>query len=154
MQLLELQAQGVKGCSPAVRVALKPGYLVLKPPGPMPPFAALLAAPLASRRFCGKNVCHGVLLTPERAARMAQPRHAAGEVYLMAVRLYLEKHGQKKMHDPTALACHLYPEIGTWFRGRPTRNAEGWTTVPDPVGDHILADVNHERLWECLLGRT
>ncbi|HVE81231.1 MAG TPA: chromosome segregation protein SMC [Myxococcales bacterium] len=44
MYLLELQAQGVKGCSPSVRAPLKPGYVVLKPPGAMPPFAALAAS--------------------------------------------------------------------------------------------------------------
>jgi len=45
MYLLELQAQGVKGCSATVRAALKPGYIVLKPPGtPPPPVAALASA--------------------------------------------------------------------------------------------------------------
>ena len=44
MYLLELQAQGVKGCSPTVRAALKPGYVVLKPPGALPPLAALASA--------------------------------------------------------------------------------------------------------------
>ncbi len=49
MFLLELQAQGVKGCSPSVRAPLKPSYVVLKPPGAAsPPLAALAAAILYS----------------------------------------------------------------------------------------------------------
>jgi hypothetical protein len=49
MYLLEFQAQGVRAMSPAVRVAFKPGYLVIKPPGAaLPPFAGLAAALLYS----------------------------------------------------------------------------------------------------------
>ncbi len=33
MQFLEFAFQGVRGCSPTVRAALRPGYLVLKQPG-------------------------------------------------------------------------------------------------------------------------
>lgn len=115
---------------------------------------AILAAPLRSRQFCGKNVCHGVVLTREMVGRFAPPRNAAGEVYLEAVRLYFEHHDEKKLHDPTALICHLDPDVGTWFRGRPQRAGSGWTTVFDPEGDMVLADVDHERLWGRLLSRT
>jgi hypothetical protein len=45
MYLLELAAQAVRGFSPAVRITLKPGYLVLKPPGAeVPPLSALITA--------------------------------------------------------------------------------------------------------------
>ncbi|HYV47694.1 MAG TPA: chromosome segregation protein SMC [Myxococcaceae bacterium] len=44
MFLLELQAQGVKGCSPTLRAPLKPGYVVLKPPSTPPPSLSSLAA--------------------------------------------------------------------------------------------------------------
>lgn len=45
MFLLELAAQGVKGCSPVTRAALKPGYVVLTPAGSGPvPFSALTVA--------------------------------------------------------------------------------------------------------------
>lgn len=45
MLLLELAAQAVRGFSPAARVALKPGYLVLKSPAATPsPLAGLLSA--------------------------------------------------------------------------------------------------------------
>ncbi|MBX7116999.1 MAG: chromosome segregation protein SMC [Myxococcaceae bacterium] len=47
MQLLELAAQAVRGCSPSVRLALKPGYLVLKSPGDKPaPLASAIATVL------------------------------------------------------------------------------------------------------------
>src|SRR6185295_17567582 len=44
MFLLELQAQGVKGCSPTLRAPLKPGYVVLKPPSTPPLSLSSLAA--------------------------------------------------------------------------------------------------------------
>jgi hypothetical protein len=45
MYLLELAGQSVRGLSPALRVALKPGYVVLKPPGAeSPPLATLISA--------------------------------------------------------------------------------------------------------------
>lgn len=45
MLFLELAAQGVKGFSPSIRVALKPGYLALKSPIDLPaPLAGLVAA--------------------------------------------------------------------------------------------------------------
>src|SRR5687767_500271 len=45
MYLLEFQAQGVRAMTPTTRVALKPGYLVIKPSGStVPPFAALAAS--------------------------------------------------------------------------------------------------------------
>jgi len=114
---------------------------------------ALLNAPFALRRFCGKNVCHGIYLDQKRSEGFLEPRNAAGEVYTRAVRMYLERHEGKKMHDPTALACHLYPDIATWFRGQPRRKDSGWTTHPWSNGDYVLADVDHERLWEVILGR-
>jgi hypothetical protein len=114
---------------------------------------ALQTAPLALRRYCGKNVCHGVVLDRKRAEGLSEPKNSAGEVYTRAVKLYLERHEAKKMHDPTALACHLHPEIATWFRGRPMRNSHGWTTFPYCDGDYVLADVDHERLWDVILNR-
>src|SRR5581483_3763437 len=114
---------------------------------------ALLKAPLALRRFCGKNVCHAVFLDKEVATGLGEPKTVAGEVYNRAVKLYLERHDGKKMHDPTALACHFYPEIATWVRGYPVRHKDGWTTRLAEDGDYILADVDYDRLWEILLNR-
>lgn len=122
------------GCRDAVETTLKAGFAI--------------------RRFCGKNVCHSIILDKEKASRMTPARSAAGEIYLEAVRLYLERHEEKKMHDPTALVCHLHPEIATWFRGRPRKERGNWTTEPNENGDFVLADVDRERLWRHLLERT
>jgi len=115
---------------------------------------ALLDAPLKLRRFCGKNVCHSIILTRDQLEFFVPPRNVAGEIYIEAVTIYLERHEQKKMHDPTALVCHLHPEIATWFRGRPVKAGSGWSTSPDPDGDYILADVDRDQLWTHLLERT
>jgi hypothetical protein len=64
--------------------------------------------------------------------------------------MYLEEHGEKKFHDPTALVCHLHPEVGTWVAGKPARLGDGWTTVAGE--DRVLADVDREGLWRHLLG--
>jgi len=115
---------------------------------------AVLAAPLKLRRFCGKNVCHSIVLNKDYCNMMTEPRNQAGELYLEAVKLYFERHEEKKMHDPTALACHLHPEIATWFRGSPVRQGGNWSTKPDPNGDYVLADVDRDKLWEHILKRT
>jgi hypothetical protein len=71
------------------------------------------------------------------------------------MRLYLDKHEEKKFHDPTALVCHLHPdEVVVWVRGRVAKKEQGWTTDIDPDGDHVLADVKRERLWQHLLNWT
>ncbi|MBX5483493.1 MAG: chromosome segregation protein SMC [Myxococcaceae bacterium] len=49
MYLLELVAQGLRGCSPTTRAALSPGYVVLRPPGAEPvPLAGVISALLYS----------------------------------------------------------------------------------------------------------
>lgn len=115
---------------------------------------ALLEAPLQIRRFCGKNVCHSIILDKEKVGKMAPARNKAGGLYLEAAKIYFDRHNEKKMHDPTALVCHLHPEIATWFRGKPAKKGSGWTTHPDPDGDYILADVDQNQLWKHILERT
>ena len=111
----------------------------------------LLKAPITERRFVGKNVCHTLLYDRARHEAMPapDPANSAARLFLLAMRLYLEKHPEKKWHDPTAAACHLHPEIGTWARGRVTKIDGGWGTVPDDKGDLILADIDREALWGC-----
>jgi len=46
MHLLSLELQNVRGFSPSVRLALKPGYLLLKPPSPQPPLLGELLSAL------------------------------------------------------------------------------------------------------------
>jgi inosine-uridine nucleoside N-ribohydrolase len=110
----------------------------------------LMAAPIADRRFVGKNVCHTIVYDQAIHDGMrAEPHNAAAELFMLGMNAYLKTHHEKKWHDPTAAVCHLHPEIGTWFRGRVRRVEAGWGTVADPEGDHVLADVDREALWAC-----
>jgi pyrimidine-specific ribonucleoside hydrolase len=113
-----------------------------------------LSGNVAERRLVGKNVCHTVLFTREvfAACRPQSAKDpAAADLFVEAAEMYFRQHDVKKFHDPTAAACHLHPEIGTWFRGKTVKEQDGWTTVPDPAADYVLADVDYERLWDCIL---
>lgn len=112
--------------------------------------AVLTAAAVADRQFVGKNVCHTVVYDAAIHATMPPPPadNPAAELFRLAMEMYLESHPAKKWHDPTAAACHLHPEIGTWVRGRVTKLGGGWGTVADEAGDSILADIDRDALWE------
>jgi inosine-uridine nucleoside N-ribohydrolase len=111
----------------------------------------LLKAPIAERRFVGKNVCHTLLY--DRAFHASMPAADAGKpatvLFMAGMEVYLRAHEAKKWHDPAAAALHLHPEIGTWVRGRVTKIEAGWGTVADEGGDLILADVDRAALWGC-----
>ena len=94
----------------------------------------LLEAAIPDRRFVGKNVCHTLLYDRALHATMpaAEPGQAGDQCSSRpAWRRTCEHHEEKKWHDPTAAACHLHPEIGTWVRGRVKRIEGGWGTVAD-----------------------
>jgi pyrimidine-specific ribonucleoside hydrolase len=111
----------------------------------------LLNAPIPDRRFAGKNVCHTLLYDRTFHATMpaADPGSPAQVLFMAGMDAYLREHEAKKWHDPTAAACHLHPEIGTWVRGRVARIEGGWGTVADESGDLVLADVDRDALWDC-----
>ena len=101
--------------------------------------AVLSAAPISDRRFVGKNVCHTVVYDRAVHATMQAPPsdNPAAGLFRMAMDLYLKSHPAKKWHDPTAAACHLHPEIGTWVRGRVIKlegGCPGWTPRGLPEG--------------------
>ena len=106
-----------------------------------------LSAPIAERRMVGKNVCHTVVFDAETRARL-RPQSAAAEFFCEAADFLMERMDAKKFHDPTAAACHFHPEIGSWVRGRTVRKNRGWGTELDPAGDHVLAAVDYEALWD------
>jgi inosine-uridine nucleoside N-ribohydrolase len=111
----------------------------------------LLKAPIAERRFVGKNVCHTLLYDRAFHATMppADPDNPATVLFMAGMQAYLKHHEEKKWHDPTAAACHLHPEIGTWVRGQVKKIEGGWGTVADEDGDLILADIDRDALWSC-----
>lgn len=106
---------------------------------------------IAHRQFVGKNVCHTVLFTKTQLDQMATPRDRASELFKEGMTYYLEKHDQKKFHDPTAAVCHLHPEIGSWVRGKTKKMESGWGTELDENGDYILADIDYDALWKHIL---
>lgn len=116
---------------------------------------AFLNANIEDRRMVGKNVCHSVLFNMEVLNEMERQQTckngAAMTLFEYAAYMYFEKHTEKKFHDPTAACLHLHPDIGVWFRGKTTKMEGGWTTQPDPSGDHICADIDIGRLWQTLL---
>lgn len=110
----------------------------------------VLATQADEKRFVGKNVCHTIVLDRERFESFAEPRCEASRLYHACMKLYFAKRKEKKLHDPTALACHLHPEVGVWYLGSPVREAGGWTVKPSNLDAKILADVNRDKLWEHL----
>jgi pyrimidine-specific ribonucleoside hydrolase len=111
---------------------------------------ALLKAKVNTRQFCGKNVCHTILYDRAIFEAMSRPKNRASELFLEAMALLLDKHEEKKFHDPVAAVCHLHSEIGTWVRGRVQKIEAGWGTVLDEAGDYILADLDCTAFWRCI----
>lgn len=110
---------------------------------------AILKADVSRRRFVGKNVCHTVVFDFEKFERLAPERDEASRLYRATMFIYLCEHKEKKLHDPTALACHLHPDIGWWYPGTPLFANGKWTTIPGT--SDVLADVERELLWDVLL---
>jgi inosine-uridine nucleoside N-ribohydrolase len=113
---------------------------------------AFLNGNITDRRFVGKNICHTVEFNRNMFQGMAKPTCRAAELFMEGATLYFQKHSSKKFHDPTAAVLHIYPEIGTWIRGKVVKQKEGWTTIPDENGDSVLVDVDYEDLWKHIQG--
>ena len=113
---------------------------------------SFLNANIEDRRFVGKNVCHTVLYNKERFAKMSKPKDRASELFIEGMGMYLEKHEEKKFHDPTAAVCHLHPDIGYWMSGEVRKMESGWGTTisvrSDRPGDFVLAHIDYNALWE------
>lgn len=110
---------------------------------------ALLASD-TDRYFVGKNVCHTIVYNRDVYNQRVIPSlNRAMELFSEAMGMYLNRHGEKKFHDPTAAVCFLYPEIGTWYRGELYREKGGWGTMPGG-NDSMLVDINRDMLWDHL----
>lgn len=109
-------------------------------------------AKIKERRFISKNICHTIIYDRERHEwiKNASIKTRSQELFIKGMNLYLKKHISKKFHDPTAAVCHLHPEIATWFSGKLYRNRGQWGTNPISNGDYIIADINYDKLWDCL----
>lgn len=103
------------------------------------------------RQMVGKNICHTVVFDRSKFEKFAPPPNRAAEMFLEAAELYLEKHTEKKFHDPTAAVCHVHPEIGGWIFGKTVKREAGWSTDPGNRSvDRILGEIDYDMLWQHL----
>lgn len=107
------------------------------------------------RSFVGKNVCHTMVYDRSVLDRHLDhpPQSRAMELFLEAMKLYLEHSPEKMFHDPTAAVCHLHPEIGTWIPGELFREKGGWGTRPGGK-DQMLVDLDREAVWRHIFTGT
>jgi len=115
------------------------------------------SANVADLRFVGKNVCHTILYNRERHEwiKEVEPKDRAQELFVMGMDRYLQKHSEKKFHDPTAAACHLHPEIGTWVQGTLYREKGHWGAFAmEGTNTNLLADIDRNALWDCIRSGT
>lgn len=109
-----------------------------------------LNADIKERRFVGKNVCHTIIYNAE-VHKGIKTKDRASELFKEGMDMYLDSHGEKKFHDPSAACCHLHPEIGSWVRGNVRKIQKGWGTELNNNGDYILADIDYNALWDHIL---
>lgn len=110
--------------------------------------AQILAAPMERRLFVGKNVCH-TLVYDKYIHSQLLPKEGgwAGELFQICMNKYLEKHGEKKFHDPLAATLHQDPNMGTWLRATPEKLGGEWTTSYANKDSLVLVDVDREKFW-------
>ena len=102
-------------------------------------------------RFVSKNVCHTIVYDKEQhaIAKDTMGMGAPQELFLTAMDMYLERHSEKKFHDPCAAVCMLHPEIAQWVRGKMYRANGGWGTKPDESSNsETIASIDEDAFWE------
>lgn len=100
--------------------------------------------------FVSKNICHTVIYDHERhqALKCLPIENKSQDLFVKGMNIYLNKHQEKKFHDPTAAVCHLHPEIATWFKGKLYCEKGKWGTRKDEkCNSRIIADINYKELW-------
>jgi len=109
-------------------------------------------AKIKERRFVSKNLCHTIIYDRERHEWIKEipVTTKSQELFINGMDLYLNKHTDKKFHDPTAAVCCLHPEIATWFSGKLYNEKGHWGTRPTENGDYIIADIDRDKLWDCI----
>ena len=107
-------------------------------------------------RFVSKNVCHTILYNKEvhELMKSSLPKNRADELFLKGMDIYLEKHSEKKFHDPVAAVCMLHPEIATWVKGKLYREKGGWGTRLDPTSNsETIVSIDEDALWNKILDK-
>jgi len=107
-------------------------------------------------RFVSKNVCHTIVYNREihSKVRSVPPKNQADVLFIKGMDLYLQKHKEKKFHDPCAAVCMVHPEIGKWVKGKMYYEKGGWGTLPDPESNsETIADIDRESFWNHIINR-
>lgn len=108
-------------------------------------------------RFISKNVCHGIIYDKNihDLVKAVDTKNRADEMFLKGMDMYLERHPEKKFHDPCAAVCMLHPEIANWVRGKMYYDGKnGWGTKPDlNCNSETIAHIDEDRFWELILDK-
>ena len=112
-----------------------------------------LEAKIKELRFVGKNICHTLVYDRARHSYIKEkpPRNKAMELFYFGMDRYLEKHSDKKFHDPSAAVCHVHPEIGIWTDANLKYSDGKWGAFTNESPNcKILIDLDRDKLWSFL----
>jgi pyrimidine-specific ribonucleoside hydrolase len=74
-----------------------------------------ISPPIEVRNFVPKNVCHGIIHSPEANEMIPSGAHPGLDFIKAGMNHYFKKHpGGKALHDVIAAAAAIEPSIGTW----------------------------------------
>ena len=107
-------------------------------------------------RFVSKNVCHTIVYNKQShgVVLARPPKNMADELFISGMDLYLQKHKEKKFHDPCAAVCMVHPEIGKWVKGKMYYDNGGWGTLPDETSNsETIADIDRVAFWNHIINR-
>ncbi|MFA5758772.1 MAG: nucleoside hydrolase [Clostridia bacterium] len=105
---------------------------------------------ILERNWIGKNICHTIIYDKNihNIILSNKPKNRAKELFIEGMNIYLNKHSEKKFHDPSAAACMLHPEIATWVKGKLYYDKGKYGTILDENGDNIAINIDYDKLWE------
>lgn len=107
---------------------------------------------VGERRSIGKNVCHAIIYDKEiRERHIKYPVDNIGkQLFYEGMGYYLDKHGEKKFHDPSAAVGYLHPNVFEWVRGKLFCEKGEWGTDITNQEDYVAAAVDFDKLWEYI----
>lgn len=120
------------------------------PGGAIKQTLTILQTPIRERKFVSKNLCHTIVYDKnihELILKTPSPNKAI-DLMRDAMNIYLQKHDEKKFHDPTAAVLMLHPEIGTWVEAKLYCDHGKWGANIHKGTDQIIVDIDRNKLWE------
>lgn len=111
---------------------------------------ALLGSPrITTVRMVSKNVCHGMIFTPEQAEKLPRDSHAGLDLLLEGMWFYYKnvRPDGKALHDTIAAGLTFHPQAATWVRGEPYRSEGEWgfCSIQEIHGDPLFWPTDVER---------